>query len=170
MDTADELYERLISPIEAKMVAIVSRIVGPGDEAADVLQETLAVVWERLRRIDRHPNPHAYILRICISRSYDALRRRGRRNKGLTLLLDAARLRRQSEDDHSDRHADREVIEEAIRSLPPHQAKAILLRIVDHAPYDVIGDILGCSGATARSHVSKGKVRLRELLADWERL
>ena len=170
MDTADELYQRLIAPIEAKMIAIVSRIVGPRDEAADVFQEALAVVWQKLPRIDRHPNPHAYILRICINLSYEALRRRRRRERELSVLCDLARQQMLSREKPPIEQESINAIYDAIRSLPRHQAKAILLRLVDNTPYEAIGDILGCSEATARSHVSKGKVRLREMLPDWDRL
>lgn len=170
MSSADELYERLIAPIEAKMIAIVSRIVGPTEEAADVFQEALAVVWQKLPRIARHPNPHAYILRVCISRSYEALRRRGRREREVSALLEIARQRVRSRDAPPLEQEVVDVIYEAVRSLPPHQAKAVLLRLVDDTSYESIGDILGCSEATARSHVSKGKVRLREMLSDLDGL
>lgn len=81
MGKSDELYERLISPIEKRMIGIVARIVRDPEDAADVFQEVLALIWAKLERIDRHPNPHAYILRICITRSYDALRKRARRRR-----------------------------------------------------------------------------------------
>jgi hypothetical protein len=80
MGKSDELYERLISPIEKRMIGIVARIVrDPEDE------EVLALIWAKFERIDRHPNPHAYIIRICITRSYDALRKRARRRREIRL-------------------------------------------------------------------------------------
>ena len=165
MDTADEVYQRLIAPVEGKMIAIVSRIVGPRDEAADVFQEALAVVWQKLSRIDRHPNPHAYILRVCINLSYDALRRRGRREREMLALRDMARRQAQSRPKPPAETEALDGIYDAIRSLPRHQAEAVLLRLVDETPYQAIGDILNCSEATARSHVSKGRLRLREMLS-----
>ena len=81
MEKSDELYERLIRPIEQRMISIVARVVRDPEDAADVFQEVLALIWAKLDRIDRHPNPHAYIIRICITRSYDALRKRARRRR-----------------------------------------------------------------------------------------
>ena len=63
------------------MILTVARIVRDPEDAADVFQEVLAVIWNKLERIDRHPNPHAYILRICVTRSYDALRKKARRRR-----------------------------------------------------------------------------------------
>ena len=48
------------------------------------------------------------------------------------------------------------------------RCQAVLLRLVDETPYQAIGDILNCSEATARSHVSKGRLRLREILSGHE--
>jgi DNA-directed RNA polymerase specialized sigma24 family protein len=87
MGKSDELYERLISPIENRMIGIVARIMRDPEDAADVFQEVLALIWAKLARIDRHPNPHAYIIRICITRSYDALRKRARRRRLETRLI-----------------------------------------------------------------------------------
>jgi RNA polymerase sigma factor (sigma-70 family) len=168
MDTAEEIYQRLIAPIEGKMIAIVSRIVGPRDEAADVFQEALAVVWQKLARIDRQPNPHAYIMRICINLSYDALRRRGRQQREMLALRDLARRQAESRPKPPSGPEALEGLYNAIRSLPRQQAEAVLLRLVDETPYPAIGDILNCSEATARSHVSKGRLRLREMLSGQE--
>ena len=81
MGDASELYDGLIAPIEQRLKATALRIVRDPNDAADVIQETLAVVWKKLHRIDREANPHAYILRICVSRAYDLLRRRSRQRR-----------------------------------------------------------------------------------------
>ena len=163
----DELYERLISPIENRMIRIVARILRDPEDAADVFQEVLALIWAKLERIDRHPNPHAYIIRICITRSYDALRKRARRRR-LEIHLENIKTKIWP---HSSRGYIKEAerataIREAIGMLPKNQGHAVLLRIVDDSPYDSIADVLGCSEATARSHFSKGKARLVKLLGE----
>ena len=56
------MYQRLIEPIEERMIAIVTRIMQDHHDAMDVFQEVLAVVWKKLKAIDRHPNAQAYIL------------------------------------------------------------------------------------------------------------
>ena len=81
VESAEEIYRRLIAPVEERMIRIVSRIVRDPDDACDVLQEVLAVIWARLARIDRHQKPHAYILRVCFNRCYDYLRDRIRRER-----------------------------------------------------------------------------------------
>lgn len=165
MGQAEELYDELIGPIEEKMMGTVARIVGDPDDADDVFQEVLATVWKKLPRIHRHPNPHGYIIRICVTRSYDALRRRSRRRRRERPLNPkhacaghGANPVGQSERDAAIRHA--------MASLPTKQGQAVYLRLVEGESYEAIAAALGCSEPTARSNASKGRARLRVLLAE----
>ena len=164
MDIAEELYKKLISPIEDKMISIVSRIVRDPEDTADVFQEVLAVIWRKLARIAKHPNPHAYILRICITRSYDALRKRSKRRE-VQLELDKIKTIPAKTERHQVVEEIVESVRQAVMILPNKQGQALLLRVLEDMPYSVIGDILDCSEATARSHFSKGKARVREILS-----
>ena len=146
------------------MIAIVSRIMRNPDDAADVFQEVLAVIWRKLPRINCHPNPHAYILRICVSRSYDALRKRIRCRE-VRLDTDKAAAIPAKTDRPSTLCQTAASIRQAVTHLPPNQAHAVLLRIIDQTPYDAISRILGCSENTARSHFSKGKAKLQKILS-----
>ena len=167
MGKSDELYERLISPIQKRMIDIVARIVRDPEDAADVFQEVLALIWAKLERIDRHPNPHAYIIRICITRSYDALRNRARRRRREIRLENIQAKMWPARSLGYIKEGDRvTAIREAIAMLPPNQGQAVLLRLMEDSPYHTIAGILGCSEATARSHFSKGKARLVKLLGE----
>jgi len=165
VDQAERLYGKLIEPIEERLIGTVGRIVRDRDQAADVFQETLIWVWRHLERIDRHPNPPAYILRACVGRCYDALRREVRRRKRERPLSQQAQAAGGSEPQAlaADRDEGR-VVRQMIAHLPSKQARALLLRVVDEANYPEIAQVLGCSEATARSHVSKAKARLRREL------
>ena len=165
--TAEELYQELIAPIEQQMMRTVARIVGDPDDAADVFQQVLATVWKKLKRIHRHPNPPGYILRICVNASYDAIRRRARLRRR-EVPLEAATQTAPTTAARAVPEAceKKEAIMDAIAALPTKQAKAVLLRVVQELPYRAVGEVLGCSEATARSHVSKGTARLRLILSD----
>ncbi|MBZ5544338.1 MAG: hypothetical protein LAO07_11760, partial [Acidobacteriia bacterium] len=64
-------YERLIAPIEDRMIRSVWRIVRDPTDAEDALQDALLTVWKRWGPVRRHPNPHALALRICINAAHD---------------------------------------------------------------------------------------------------
>ena len=169
MDVADQLYTDLIGPVEGRMKSVVAGIVSDPDDAADAFQNALIYIWKHLRKIHRHPNPHGYLIRVCISSAYDVLRRSARRRERevadpglIELAPDTAA------ESGGIPGADRDVlplIREGISTLPRKQAQAVLLRLLEEEPFDAIGRVLGCSEVTARSHVSKGLARLREHLA-----
>jgi RNA polymerase sigma factor (sigma-70 family) len=165
LDRAEALYRKLISPIESRLVTVAGRLMPSADEAADALQDTLAWVWEHLERLDRHANPHGYIVRVCISRCYDALRRRSRRHgrerplEGEAVASDPGSAAAESDGETA------RAVRLAVGRLPRQQALAVTLRLAESADYAAIARTLGCSEASARSHVSKGRVRLRRELA-----
>ena len=161
---SDGLYDELIAPIEKQMKRTVFRIVRDPDATADAFQDVLAIVWRNLAKIRRCANPHAYILRVCVSVSYDAVRSRKRNMRGLPppdLLIDGGPP---CEAGVVGRETRREILA-AITALPRRQAEAVWLRVVEDQPYAVIAGALCCREVTVRSHVAKGKASLRETLA-----
>ena len=166
MGIEQEYYEHLIEPIEDQMIRSIWRIVRNPEDSEDTLQEALAVIWKRLERIRRHPNPHALILKICVDCAYDTLRRKLRRP---ALTEDSEALERIVD---TDLHARDRLIEQeqeleimsAIARLPRNQAVCILMRIVQERGYDEIAEALGGSMSTVRVHVGRGRARLRAVL------
>jgi RNA polymerase sigma-70 factor, ECF subfamily len=168
MDQRQLAYERLIAPIEARMMRTVWAIVRDPDEAQDALQEALATIWRRWDRLLRHPNPEALVLRICINAAYDALRRRQRRlrwfateaesvdlpDAGPSALQTATGAEQQAR------------VRTAIASLSRNQATAIVMHAVEDMPYEDIAAAMRCREVTVRTHVARARARLRALLAD----
>ena len=160
-------YEQLIAPIEARMMRSIWRIVRHPEAAEDTLQDALTIIWKKLDRICRHPNPHAFILKICINAAYDTLRksRRIRRREESAEIQD---LPSESPGNGPERLEQKNVeaeIMDAIRRLPKKQALAVLMRIVQDQPYDSIAQVLDCSEVTVRIHVSKGRLKLSQWLS-----
>jgi RNA polymerase sigma factor (sigma-70 family) len=58
-----------------------------------------------------------------------------------------------------------EEVLKAIARLPKKQAAAVLMRIVQDQPYEIIAKALGCSEVTARIQVSRGRTRLSHWLS-----
>ena len=167
MSLPDDLYIETIAPIEQRLVRMIARLVPDPDDAADTMQNVLVAVWKDLGRIRRHPNPRAYILRLCINRCYDTLRSRHRHRKREVPLDEngpEATSPGQPASHALEQAQQVERIREAIATLPPHQSQAVLLRLIDDASFAFIAETIGCAEATARSHYSKGRARLQEIL------
>jgi RNA polymerase sigma factor (sigma-70 family) len=164
-DAFAELYERY-----ARDAVAWARSGGvPEPDVVDVVAELFAQAWRSRRRF-RDPGDGgagAWLHGICrhlIARH----RRRGRAD-------DSARRRLGMEVDYAgasleaalDRLAlddRREELELAVARLPPAQARAVRLRVVEQLPYDEIASRLACTPVTARKHVSLGLQALRNTL------
>ncbi len=168
MTSDDGSYERLIRPVENQMIRSVWRILRDPDDADDAFQDALTTIWKRLGRIRRHPNPQALILRICVDAAYDVLRRRFRRvrREASETVLNHSADPTPSAAEQLSRSEQRTEILSAIAKLSRKQARAILMRVVHEQPYEHIAQALGCSEATARTHASRARARLCELLPD----
>jgi RNA polymerase sigma-70 factor (ECF subfamily) len=164
MTAGDDIYQELIAPIEDRMIRSVGRIVRNPDDAADAFQNALLYIWKDLEKIHKHPNPHGYIIRVCVSAAYDVLRKRSKVIKREVAAEYEPTAHDSPEHLASEKELEQDVLR-AIASLPRQQAEAVLLRIVDGESFDSIAKALDCSETTARSHVSKGKAKLRELLS-----
>jgi len=170
MNDRQREYESLIAPIEDRMMQAVWRVTRDPNDAEDAFQEALLTVWKRWDRIQRHPNPHALVLHICINAAHDVLRRNVRRGKWLEAgaipddIPDASTsvLRTISGSEQS-AHVLR-----AIGLLSKNQARAILMHTVEEIPYSEIAAAMDCREATVRKHVARARARLRTLLAPQE--
>ena len=166
VSAGQDIYNELIAPVEQRMMRTVTRITRDPDDAADAFQNAVTFIWKNLRKVHRHPNPHAYILSVCASAAYDVLRQKLRRRHAP--IPDSGRLAASagSGPERAVMDAERErILLAAIASLPRNQAQAVLLRIVEEESFENIAEALNCGTATARSHVSKGKARLRDILS-----
>lgn len=148
------------------MIHSVWRIVRNRDDFDEAFQEALAIVWKRLDRVRRHPNPPALVMRICVHAAYDTLRRNFRRRRHETgdvpesvadpgpAVVVSLVAREDSEE-----------IFRAISRLPRHQAEAFLMRFVQSLSYAEIAEALGCSEVTARTHIMRARRKLSQALA-----
>jgi len=159
----DDVYERMIKPIEDQMIRSVWRVVRNSEDVNDAFQDALAGIWKRWGRIQNHANPRALILRICIHAAYDNLRRKARERKSEALEAMIA--------DPAGGAADRIEAEErktalcaAISRLPKTQGLAVHLRFIEEQSYEAIARALGCREISARKLVSRAVKKLRMIL------
>jgi RNA polymerase sigma factor (sigma-70 family) len=160
-------YEQLIAPVESQMMRSIWRIVRNREAAEDTMQDALTTIWKKLDRICVHPNPHAFILKICVNAAYDTLRRTRR----IRQREESAEIQEFPEESQTNGHEQLEKknveveILKAIRRLPRKQATAVLMRVIQEQSYNSIAQVLNCSEVTVRTQVSKGRARLSQWLS-----
>jgi len=164
------VYQRVIEPIEDRMIRAVWRITRNAQDAEDAMQNALLAIWKSRHRICRHANPHALALKVCIDAAYDVLRRRMRERRRIETRdpieepLDGTPLA-------SEKLARQELSDEiyaAISQLSYRQTVAITLRVIEELPYEQIATAMDCTEATVRKHVERARKHLRVVLAQHE--
>lgn len=165
-DTTGE-YDRFIDPIEERIIKCIWGIVRDQHDAEDALQDLLAKIWRRRKKIFSHPNVTAVVLRMSANSAYDVLRRRIRQRARAARGAPVAEWQSHAPrpiEAMVEREQRRQVLQ-AISRLSRKQAAAVLMRLVDEMPYSQIASALRCSETTARVHVQRGRERLRTRLA-----
>ena len=160
-------YERLIAPIENRMMRAVWRVLRDPNEVEDAFQEALLTVWKRWDRVLAHPNPQALVLQICIHTAHDALRRKVRhtqRQEAGAIPEEIADSSPSAVQGISSAEQDAHVLR-AIGRLSKNQARAILMHTVEEIPYTDIAAAMECREATVRKHVARARAKLRTLLS-----
>lgn len=147
--TFGELLERH----EREILAYTLRLTGSRADADDLFQETFLAAfrgWPPPRR----DNERAWLYRIATNKAID----RARRRRPLISLEDLA-LAAPERDGVT-------VLDlaSAIRSLPPGQRAAFVLRTVEGRSYREVAAVLECTEEAARTRVAEAKKKVRTAL------
>jgi RNA polymerase sigma-70 factor (ECF subfamily) len=128
---------------------------GHRQDAEDLCQETFLRAYRAFGRLDGEANHRAWLCRIAYNAFLNS--RRWTRPGELPEDLPAAA------EQGGDRRELVEAIAAFVRTLPPKQRAAMILRHVEGRDYDEVARVLGCSQDSARANVFQAvkKVRVR---------
>lgn len=160
-------FEELLGEHADRVYAHVARIVGPGPEAEDVVQDACISAWRSISSFEG-TSFRAWLFRIATNRAIDVVRARRRRGE----------LPLEPSDDEETAWAepaspgpelaelagDREalgVVEQILEGLPAEQRAAVLLRDVEGFDYAEIARITASELGTVRSRIHRGRVAVR---------
>jgi RNA polymerase sigma factor (sigma-70 family) len=124
--------------------------------AEDVLQEALADVYKRWKKIREHENPEAYLMRVLVSKHADMRRKWLRRQQERETSWDLAENIRDLVD-QTDDVTQRLLVQAALKSLSAAQ-RAVLVLIYEHGMVlREVAEVLQIPVGTAASHLARGK-------------
>ena len=163
-------FEELARIEERALYRHAARIVGPGPDAEDVVQDALFSAWRSIRSFEG-TSFRAWLFRIVTNRALDRIRARKRRPE---LPLDPP-------DDEEivwaepaapgpdlvEMASSREAlvaVEEALRRVPEEQRAALLLRDVEGFAYEEIAVITSVEVGTVKSRIHRARVAVRNEL------
>jgi RNA polymerase sigma-70 factor (ECF subfamily) len=174
-----EAVEQLVERYADRVYRLALRITGSPEDAEEVAQDAL---WTAGRKIGLFKGDSAFgswLYRITANAAYMKLRSRRARHREIALeevlpALDGDGVHFEPIDDWSlrvDEHALqnelREILETAIRELPPDYRTALVLHDVEGMSNPDIADALGISLPAVKSRVHRSRLYLRKRLTDY---
>ncbi|MDQ2908075.1 MAG: sigma-70 family RNA polymerase sigma factor [Candidatus Eremiobacteraeota bacterium] len=170
--------EELFSRHQSAAYTAALRLVGEKAEAEDIAQDALVKAYTRLADLEEGISFAAWLRRIAVNLSLNALRRRG------ILRFEPLEGAKRDAADHDSAPRDfvdplqrtpeeealnsalRDEVELLVRQLPSEQRVAVVLR--DMYGYDVaeVAELQQCGLSAAKMRITRGRAHLRRLLND----
>lgn len=126
----------------------------PANEVDDCFQETFISALRAYPELRKDSNLRSWVFTIAARKVVDAHRRRGRHGIATEVVPDRRLEPPEAADDG---------LWDAVRTLPPQQRGAVVLRYVNDLKYRDVAEVLGCSEAAARQSAKAGLDRLKEV-------
>ncbi len=141
--------------------AVVRRLVGDPDQAADIAQEVWIQIFRALPTWRGDSQFSTWAHRIAVNRTLNALRSVRRIAKIETLIEDDT----VAVEDDPDRSFLAQSIDEAVRQLSPGARAVFVLHDVEGYTHEEIATELGITSGGSKSQLFKARAKLRRLLA-----
>jgi RNA polymerase sigma-70 factor (ECF subfamily) len=140
------------------VVGLAYALSGSRWAAEDLAQEAFLAAHRQWSRIGTYEAPGAWVRRVVANMAVSAFRRKAAEARAVGRYM-AGRQTPLIELEPVDHE-----FWEAVRDLPPQQAKAIALHYLEDRPVKQVAEILGCSESTAKVHLHRGRLALAERL------
>lgn len=159
----------LLARYQRPVFGFVYRLVRDEDAAEDVTQDVFVRAWSYLHRFDAERPFKPWLYRIAANRVASAHERaKGR----VTVALEDVDFEPAARDDTEEDLQRAELaaqVRSAVSELSPQQREAIALVELEGQSAIEAAEVMGCSPATVRQHVFRGKKRLKQLLDGYVR-
>lgn len=141
--------------------ALVRRLVGDPDQAADIAQEVWIQIFRALPTYRGDSQFSTWAHRIAVNRTLNALRS-VRRSAKLETVMEEDTV---AVEDDPDRTFLAQSIDEAVQQLSPGARSVFVLHDVEGYTHEEIAKELGITSGGSKSQLFKARAKLRRLLA-----
>ena len=149
-------FSDLVATRSAALLRTAYLVVGDHQLAQDLVQESLVktyVAWPRLRDVTK---AEAYARRTIVTTAISWRRRRSFHERPVLAIPEQAQA------DRTDAFATQDLLWAQVRSLPPRQRAALVLRYYEDLSESDTAQLMGCAVGTVKSQVSAALDRLRQ--------
>lgn len=167
-------FTQLVEHYQSACYGLAWRLLGDPDMAADAAQDAFVHAYDAIAKY-RGGLFRSWLLRITANASYDILRRMQRRpttvlpdpEEGAVELPDLGAADPEAEASRSELYR---YLDAALRRLPEDQRTAVVLCDVYGMDYGEVAETTASALGTVKSRIHRGRLRLRELMAEHREL
>lgn len=163
-------FRLLVERYEPVVASTVTGMLGPGDDAEDVGQETFIRFYRSLHRFREESSVKTYLRKIAMNLALNALRRRNRfRLRFLSRDRPGEALDEPSVEGGAELDAAevRTLVQGAIARLGPRHRPVVVLRMIDGCSTRETAEILGIPEGTVLSRLARAMKTLEAHLAPY---
>jgi RNA polymerase sigma-70 factor (sigma-E family) len=163
METADEdTFTTFVRARGDHFMRLALLLAGSPPEAEDLLQTSLARLYQAWPRLDTTSTPDAYLRKILVNTRRSWWRSRWRQESPVAAVPEVA----DPGGDVADTYALGTLVRAALARLPRQQRAVLVLRYIEDLPEAAVAELLGCSAGTVKSYAHRGLRALRAALGD----
>jgi RNA polymerase sigma-70 factor (ECF subfamily) len=168
-----EQFEAFLLEHQDRVYATALRLVGRASDAEDIAQTTFLRAWERFDALRNHPAAGAWLTTVTTNLALNHLSRHRSRWRLFSEITGsddrqadfASTIAAADPDDDPLTRADEAArLEQALRTLPPHQRVPIVLYHFDEQSYEQIAARLRVSVGKIKTDIHRGRLALRAAL------
>ena len=156
-------FKALIEPFVQKLLNIGYYIVKNREDAWDILQDTLVLLWRNIKKLDSSYPIYPYLKKMYVNQCFKHLKKKkDQNNLSLDYEYDEETQLQIKNDafDPEELLQNKEIrnkIKEIMDKMPSHYSSTLWLRIGEGMSYKEISDLLGINIGTVKSRINMAR-------------
>ena len=169
-----EAFDELVNRYTANIYALLMRLTEDPEEARDLTQETFLSALKAIKNFRGDADLKTWLYRIAVNESRNRFRWWKRRNRSLTISLDAENSFGNTPDyadsaenpETATLRREREyALRQALSELPTNFREVLVLRDIEGLSYEEVAVALETNVGTIKSRIARGREELRKKLS-----
>ena len=160
-----QAYAQIINKYKNPLYAIILRMTGNQQDAADLVQEAFIKIYRQLGKFDGKGSFASWMYRVAINHCMDEFRKKHFKMEQVEIREDDVKNFHDPEVIFLKKEKNRQ-LEKLMGGLPEDERMILLLRFVNEQSYSEISECMGLSLATVRNKLHRAKKKLREMIEE----
>ena len=170
----EDAFAKIVAKNQHAVLGTVAKMTNQSSDTEDIAQQVFIRLWKSAERYQPTAKFTTFLFTITRNLVFNATRKKSGKNEYSFDALEG-KCRQSIEDKSSDSRPDklieqtelRQIIDQAISSLPEKQRLAVVLRRYEKMPYEEIAETLGISVPAVKSQLFRARTALRESLGKY---